>query len=264
MVEEVKHPEHLRGYIQTITISHELSTPLEVTGVYMPMTSVPGNSQIRRAIYSTLKARVEQANDIEAGTYNTIIAGDFNATLTESDRHTWKNHSTDLQHRGSIADCHLHPLDPCTARTTPRQYTWRKGTHEQLASRIDDGFTNNARLVAHTQTRTHDMAGTTTDHNALEYTIPYRGLDMLPPPETCPTQEAVHCTPIVKLKHPLTIQDKDNLTHIIETNHGPELHTLQNQLAALVTTYVTPYLHTLQDPSNPPPSLTPGRLHYTG
>ena len=255
MVEEVKHPEHLRGYIQTITISHELSTPLEVTGVYMPMTSVPGNSQIRRAIYSTLKARVEQANDIEAGTYNTIIAGDFNATLTESDRHTWKNHSTDLQHRGSIADCHLHPLDPCTARTTPRQYTWRKGTHEQLASRIDDGFTNNARLVAHTQTRTHDMAGTTTDHNALEYTIPYRGLDMLPPPETCPTQEAVHCTPIVKLKHPLTKQDKDNLTHIIETNHGPELHTLQNQLAALVTTYVTPYLHTLQDPSNPPPPL---------
>ena len=252
LVEEVRPPEHLQGYIQTITISHELSTPLEITGIYMPMTNVPGNSQIRRAIYSTLKDRVQQANDTETGKFNTIIAGDFNATLSETDRHTRKNHSTDIQHRKHIEDCQLHPLDPCpNISTTPRQYTWRKGAQEQLASRIDDGFTNNAQLVPHTQTRIHDMAGTTTDHNALEYTITYRALDMIPPPE----EEIIPGTPIVKLKHPLTKQDKEHLTHIIETHHGSELHTLQLQLTTLNATYVTPYLQTLQDPSKPPPPL---------
>ena len=251
LVEEVRHPDHLQGYIQTITISHELSTPLEVSGVYMPMTNVPGNSQIRGALYSALQARVEKANDTETGTYNTIIAGDFNATLTASDRHTWKNHSTDIQHRNKIGDCQLHPLDPCTDSATPRQYTWRKGSHELPVSRIDDGFTNNAQLVAHTQTRIHDMMGTTTDHNALEYDVSYRALDMIPPPD----EEATKCTPIIKLKHPLSKQDKENLTHIIETHHGTELHTLQSQLATLTDTYVTPYIQSLKDPSQTPPPL---------
>jgi exonuclease III len=95
-VQEISYPDNLKGYIATIQISHEsYTTPLEVTGVYVPTTGAQNNQQLRASLYDAINTRVTLANNESEGIYNTIVAGDFNATLVDSDRLSGKTLNID-------------------------------------------------------------------------------------------------------------------------------------------------------------------------
>ena len=145
-VETIDIPGDLGGYIKAVQLRMEVSTPLTIVGVYMP-TSHPSDKLVRSQIYRRMKALTEKANDKEEGRHNIIFAGDFNATLNKMDRASGNTNPMDNAHQTQIKEAKLYTLDPVQAGN-PRNYTWRKGSAEQLASRIDDMFTNNEALPA--------------------------------------------------------------------------------------------------------------------
>ena len=161
-VETIDIPGDLGGYIKAVQLRMEVSTPLTIVGVYMP-TSHPSDKLVRSQIYRRMKALTETANDKEEGRHNIIFAGDFNATLNKMDRASGNTNPMDNAHQTQIQEAKLYTLDPVQAGH-PRDYTWRKGSAEQLASRIDDMFTNNEALPASAVTHIWDMTGKGTDH----------------------------------------------------------------------------------------------------
>ena len=149
-----------------------------------------------------MKALTEKANDKEEGRHNIIFAGDFNATLNNMDRASGNTNPMDNAHQTQIKETKLYTLDPVQAGH-PRKYTWRKGSAEQLASRIDDMFTNNEALPASAVTQIWDMTGKGTDHDLLEVCVPYHKLNMLPPPPI--TTDSAEKATLEKLKRLKTV-----------------------------------------------------------
>jgi exonuclease III len=195
-IETIDVPGDLCGYIKAVQLRMEISTPLTIVGVYMP-TSHASDKILRSQLYRRIKTLAEKANDKEDGLYNIIIAGDFNATLHRLDRASCNTNPMDSAHQTQIKEAKLYTLDPVTTGR-PRAFTWRRGSAEQPASRIDDMFTNNEALPASALTTVWDMTGRGTDHNLMDVCIPYHKLNMLPPPP--PTPHAAEQAMFEKLK----------------------------------------------------------------
>jgi exonuclease III len=238
-IETIEIPGDLGGYIKAVQLCLEVSTPLTIAGVYMP-TSHPADKILRSRIYQTMKSLVEKANDKEDGTHNIIFAGDFNATLTRMDRASGNTNSLDLAHQTQVTNAKLYTLDPVMTHQ-PRAYTWRQGSAEQPASRIDDMFTNNEALPVSAATRVWDMTGRGTDHNLLEACIPYHKLNMLPPPP--PLEDSAERAMVEKLKQlkKLTKEEREGLKLTVEERHGAAYHRLNDQVQHLLQTYVYPH-----------------------
>ena len=255
-VETIDIPGDLGGYIKAVQLRMEVSTPLTVVGVYMP-TSHPSDKIVRSQIYRRMKALTEKANDKEEGRHNIIFAGDFNATLNNMDRASGNTNPMDNAHQTQIKETKLYTLDPVQAGH-PRKYTWRKGSAEQLASRIDDMFTNNEALPASAVTQIWDMTGKGTDHDLLEVCVPYHKLNMLPPPPI--TTDSAEKATLEKLKRlkKLTKEERDGLKIIVEERHGLAYHQLNDQVQHLLLNDVYPHWERLSngDPASMEPLRT--------
>ena len=243
-------PEPLQGYIQALQISLPSSTPLDVVGVYMP-TGQSQTKQLREQIYDALAALKAQA-DSDEDTHHLVIGGDFNATLCDTDRRSNRCVHTDRQHRHKVKEIKLHPMDPPNT-AQPRNYTWRQGAGEDLASRIDDFYTNEAELAKVATCTVLDMGGSTTDHDALlQVDIPYRALNMIPPPDRPPTIPDTK-----KLKLPLTQDETTTLRDIIELNHGECFQRLSNRLEQILQQDVYPHWAAIADRAPRMPAAIP-------
>ena len=249
-IETVEIPGDLGGYIKAVQLRMEVSIPLTIAGVYMPI-SHPSDKILRSRIYRKIQSLVEKANDKEEGTHNIIFAGDFNATLTRMDRASGNTNPIDIVHQTQVAAAKLYTLDPVTTRQS-RAYTWRQGSAEQPASRIDDVFTNNEALPASATTQVWDMTGKSTDHNLLEVCIPYHKLNMLPPPP--PIESSAEKAMVEKLKRlkKLTKEEREGLKTTVEEQHGAAYHRLNTHVQNLLQTYVYPHWNALdnQDPAS--------------
>ena len=259
-VETIDIPGDLGGYIKAVQLRMEVSTPLTIVGVYMP-TSHPSDKMVRSQIYRRMKAMTEQANDKEEGRHNILFAGDFNATLNKMDRASGNTNPMDNAHQTKIEEAKLYTLDPVQAGH-PRKYTWRKGSAEQLASRIDDMFTNNEALPASAVTQIWDMTGKGTDHDLLEVCVPYHKLNMLPPPPITP--DSAEKATLEKLKRltKLTKEEREGLKNTVEERHGAAYHQLNDQVQRLLHTDVYPHWERLS--SGDPASMEPLRALHLG
>lgn len=256
LIENLPMPDDLAGYLKAIQIRLPGSTPLDLLGVYMPMCH-PADKLIRERIYKQIKSLTDDANDKQAGTRNLLVAGDFNASLTDSDRASNRRHTMDAMHRQHMQEAALLPLD-APQPGQRRQFTWRQGSAEEPTSRIDDVLTNNPSLPAHTQTKVWDMTGTCTDHNLLEMQIPFQQLSMMPPPPPLPEHGDAPTEPerLRRLKK-LTKAERAALKITVEALHGATFHTLNDKLQTLLTTDIQKYWDQLQhsDPTARPPPI---------
>lgn len=244
-IDTIEVPGDLGGYIKAVQLRLEISTPLTIVGVYMP-TSHASDKILRSHIYRKMTTLAEKANDKQEGTHNIIFAGDFNATLTRLDRASGNTNPMDTTHQTKLMEAKLYTLDPVRPGQS-RAYTWRQGSAEQPASRIDDMLTNNEALPASAATRVWDMTGTGTDHNLLEVCIPYHKLNMLPPPP--PIEDSAERAMVEKLKRlkKLTKEEREGLKLLVEERHGAAYHQLNDHVQHLLSTYVHPHWDALAD-----------------
>jgi exonuclease III len=105
LVNQVKLPDMLGGYMCGVQIRAPTSVPLEVIGMYAP-SGQPGDKHIRAQLYKELKQRHALATS-PGERYHMLVAGDFNAALMKTDRHTGKTMATDRMHRQVAHACDL-------------------------------------------------------------------------------------------------------------------------------------------------------------
>ena len=254
-ISDISTPDHLTGYMRGVQISLPGCTPLDIVGVYMPTTH-PDDKHTRADIYDTAAHLAENASDKSQGTHNLLIAGDFNATLTRSDRASGNYNSMDCFHREHIRKGKLYSLDPPKLHR-PRAYTWRKGAAEQPASRIDDMFTNNKTVLKGATSRVWDMSGTDTDHDLLEICIPYSNLNMRPPPPELDGASLEPDKQNIKQLRKLTNEERNTLRIALEEELGGRFYEMNSKLQTLLETTVKPHLaHRSADcnPADLPPT----------
>ena len=70
-----------------------------------------------------------------------MLAGDFNATIQDADRHNGMTYTRDRLHRAFLAETNLQTVDPVRSAAA-RPYTYLKGMECQENSRIDDIYLN--------------------------------------------------------------------------------------------------------------------------
>ena len=107
-------PVENNGYMAQVHVQLPDSAPLTVVGMYCPH-----NMGDRRRLYSIFD------NMQHTATNPMVVAGDFNATIHDSDRHSHKRTAADSAHRAFLQRHNLRPID-AEADGTPRQYTFRK------------------------------------------------------------------------------------------------------------------------------------------
>jgi ribonuclease HI len=244
MVLPVQLPEHTQGYMRALQIRVETSVPLEIIGVYMP-SSQPGDKHIRTQLYDVIRQRVE-ASRAKDEAYNMLVAGDFNAALLKTDRKNGKQRDIDNKHAESIAKADLHTI-PEAHSVGSRAFSFRgTGGIEDGSSRIDDVLTTSGTVAAKSVTRVHDLTGYMTDHNAVEASIPYVVLDMVPPPEPAggcnhDTDAGLKAEAITKLKLPLSQADSQAARLAIEERVGHRFAEVADTLQKVVEEHVIPY-----------------------
>jgi exonuclease III/ribonuclease HI len=206
----------LQGYYLQAKIELPHSRPMHVAGVYCPSGVMP----LRRCIYQRCHQML-QANP--GPQHNVLIAGDFNATLMDSDRHTNAYTHTDRVHRQFVAENNLQPVDA----TAPRQFTFRKGLENMPCCRIDDILTNQTHLHACTTVR--NMADTLSDHDLLQTSIPFPSLGMLPPLPPSPAREETR-----RLPKYISQRLQAAITHAIAEAHINAFAAFEQRTANLI------------------------------
>lgn len=209
------------------------STPLMVTGVYMPTGN--GARHIRETIYKFI-----QQNLCEAPESAHIVAGDMNAALYKTDREEGRKGQHDKGYRDFVHLAGLQPFDNnqqggCRDKTF-YQETAETGTTE--ISRIDDILT---------QTRYADKPGAAvhtvntqdchTDHNILCAEIPYLLMGQLPLPKIEEARTA-HRTVLV---NPMSKEDKQALRLAMDEQMNWQIKALWHDLKEVVDTHVLPH-----------------------
>ena len=183
--EVVRLPASITGFMVQVDITLPDSAPLSIVGMYCPHT-LPARQHIY-AEFAKLNSRTQEQRR------TLLVAGDFNATLWDTDRATGTTYAGDRHHRGFAQDHNLSPVDTPSGG---RAYTFRAGRGERMLSRIDDVLTN-APLAAESRVETIDMTGRTSDHDALAASVPFTSLGVLPPlPEPEQTDGNMRMAPL--------------------------------------------------------------------
>jgi endonuclease/exonuclease/phosphatase family metal-dependent hydrolase len=153
------------------------SKPLHVIGVYCPHII-----QIRKRIHTILEQILQRH---PTPNHTVILAGDFNATLQDADRHNNMAGPADHLHRSFIRRTQMQAVEPLPPQDTDhsRRYTFHKGKEELPYNRIDDIYINlTAQQVDAAQIRVRTRnAQDTSDHDMLIADITYESINLLPP-----------------------------------------------------------------------------------
>jgi hypothetical protein len=232
----------LQGHYLQTTIELPHSRPIHIAGVYCPSGVMP----LRKSIYQQCHQLLQ---DKFAADHTVIIAGDFNAALFDSDRHSNTCTHTDLVHRQFVTENNLQPIDtPAGQDITPRQYTFRKGLENMPCCRIDDILTNQAQLRAYMSVR--DMAGTMSDHDMLETNIPFSSLNLLPPLPPLPPREQSR-----RLPKYISKQMQAAITHAIAEAHGNAFAAFEHRTVTLLQQVHRHWQQLQNTPADRPHSL---------
>jgi hypothetical protein len=86
----------------------------------------------------------------------------------------------------------------------------------------------------------HDMSGAQTDHVLLVASIPYRALDMVPPPDTVDAATRDEHTGAARIKLPLSPEAKQQAKDAIEAALDTQYSALSEALTQVVQQQVRP------------------------
>lgn len=166
----------LKEHMLHVSLDLPSSKPLHILGVYCS-----GGEKVRHAIYNEVQAAMTQH---PYPNHVLMLAGDFNATIQDTDRHNRISYTRDRLHRAFLEKTKLQTVDPAR-NAEARLYTYLKGMECQENSRIDDIYLNlptKEMTHTHAQTTIVDAVGTDFDHNGLVTTLRYSVLGLIPPP----------------------------------------------------------------------------------
>lgn len=230
----------LQGHYLRVEVDGGETPRLHIAGVYNPcLSSSELAASTRTALYQRLTADAHTAGSA------LIVAGDMNAAWWPTDRPGAGLSRGDKDYRSAVTAAGVRPLDSPTS-TAPRARTFRSHQPDSAAagSRIDDILVKApaAGTRAAAQTRTVDMSGTETDHNALCASIPWASLGMQAPAKAHPPTDTA---PRRVLKLPWTAAHKAALTAASEARLGVRLSMLANSLKRAVRDHAQPHFAAL-------------------
>ena len=124
-------PTQLRGYLAHARLQPPAGRALELIGAYCPCD----DSALTAAIYDYVHTAIRRCKEADSPA-TLLVAGDFNATLHNTDRSSGAVSQKDTDFRAFVERCDLAPL---TGWTTNREPTYRQQTQgHATSSRIDD------------------------------------------------------------------------------------------------------------------------------
>ena len=236
-------PHALQGRVLTVQMHMPHSMPLGITAVYAPAQQDTASLSARQHMYDHICTRLSQHHAQEHEILH-IMAGDWNATTTATDRTSCNEYPGDHLHRSFLQKCNFASLD----MSTTRQHTYFHGVTQDSqnpTSRIDD-------IYAH-RDMTNKLAapflipdgGFLSDHRPIFYDMSTHAAKQVvpaavPPPDRQPQKVLVR---------PVNKEDRDKFraaTSDPATELGQQIDCLHSRLNAIKSNNWLPYFTSIE------------------
>ena len=218
--------EFLTSHCVGIKLQPPHSDAVLIWGIYMPFVE-----QRRKQIQAHL------LNEMQHAPYS-IMAGDWNAALFQTDRPDYDNlHEESCVNHNDIRDqthaefvqrANLSAIDPPRTEISERTRTFRSNQRDSVGSRIDDVLLSREMHSCKSHLSFPDSNGDS-DHNPLLAEISLQDMTMILPPAPLPEKPRT-----ARFKTPMKAEELESYKAALEAETGPEITAIQSQLSTLV------------------------------
>ena len=251
----IKPTPELQGRLLTIQLQLPHSRPMEITSVYAPAQQTAEALATREVLYEAIGTRLALLATPPDHTPLRVLAGDWNATTTASDRSSNNEYPADKAHRAFLSKHRLTSLDACTTR----QHTYFHGAdqaQQSTTSRIDDIYAQQD--ISHKLSAPFCIPedGLLSDHRPIVYDMSAPAATQVVPALTPPPACQQHRV----LVRPINKENKDKFratTSDPATALGQQISALHTRLDSIKSHSLGPYFSEIEHADG----KQPNRLH---